>query len=152
MQNHERAREVQMSDDKRLQAVNEHMQRDAFAAHLGAKVEIPEPGRDRASLTITHDMTSFHGTVHGGVVLALGDMAFAAASNSRGQVAVAPDVSISFLKACRPGDHLVAEAREEHAGRRTALYAIKVRDGNTGELVAESQKLVYRKKEWFVPA
>jgi acyl-CoA thioesterase len=137
--------EVHMSDDKRLQAVNEYIQRDAFAAHPGATVETPEPGRGRASLTITDEMTNFHGT-------ALGDMAFAAARNSRGQVAVALNVSISFVKACRPGDHLVAEAREEHAGGPTALYAIKICDGNTGELVAESQNLVYRKKEWFVPA
>jgi acyl-CoA thioesterase len=112
----ERKREVQMSDDKRLQAVNEYIQRDPFAVHLGATVEIPEPGRSRASLTITPEVTNFHGMAHGGVVFALGDMAFAAASNSRGQVAVAINVSISFLRACKAGDNLVAEAREEHAG------------------------------------
>ena len=140
-----------MSDDKRFEAVNQYIQNDPFAVHLGATVEIPERGRSRASLTITHEMTNFHGMAHGGVVFALSDMAFAAASNSRGQVAVALNVSISFLRACRAGDHLVAEAREEHAGGRTALYAITVRDGKSGELVAESQNLVYRKKEWFVP-
>jgi acyl-CoA thioesterase len=85
------------------------------------------------------------------VIFSLGDIAFAAASNSRGQTAVALNVAINFLKATRPGDRLVAEAREQHAGGPVALYDITVRDERTGELVAKSEDLVYRKKEWFVP-
>jgi acyl-CoA thioesterase len=46
---------------------------------------------------------------------------------------------------------LVAEAVEQHAAGPTALYAINIRDARTGDLVASSQDLVYRKKEWFVP-
>jgi acyl-CoA thioesterase len=45
----------------------------------------------------------------------------------------------------------VAEAREISAGGRTALYDIKVFNADTGDLIASSQDLVYRKKEWFVP-
>jgi acyl-CoA thioesterase len=32
-----------------------------------------------------------------------------------------------------------------------ALYDITIKDERTGDLVAKSQDLVYRKKEWFVP-
>ena len=60
------------------------------------------------------------------------DMAFAAASNSHGLMAVALNVSISFLKATKAGDKLVAEAKEKHAGGRVALYDITVRDEQTG--------------------
>jgi acyl-CoA thioesterase len=140
-----------MNHGNRQQAINEYIQKDQYTALLGAKVEILEPGHSRVSLTITEKMTNFHLTTHGSVIFALSDIAFAAASNSHGQMTVALNVDISFLKATKPGDQLVAEAKEVHVGARTALYDITVRDEQTGELVAKSQDLVYRKNEWFVP-
>ena len=140
-----------MNNTDRWQRINEYIQKDPFAAHLGASVEILEPGHSRVCLTVTEEMTNFHGTTSGSVIFALSDIAFAAASNSHGQVAVALSVGISFLKATKPGDRLVAEAREEHAGGRTALYDISVRDEQSGELVAKSQDQVYRVNKWFVP-
>ena len=129
----------------------EHVQNDPFARQLGAQVIIVKPGHSRVTLTVTDDMLNFHGMTHGGVIFALGDIAFAAASNSHGQTAVALNVAISYLKASTSGDRLVAEAREQHTSGPTALYDITIRDERTGELVAKSQDLVYRKKEWFVP-
>ena len=140
-----------MGGRTREETINEYIQQDSFANHLGARVEIPEPGASRVSLTITDEMTNFHGTTHGAIVFALSDIAFAAASNSHGQVAVALNVSINFLKATKTGDRLVAEAREVHASGRTALYDIKVKDARTGELVAKTQNQVYRMNQWFVP-
>ena len=139
-----------MAED-REQKINAYIQKDPFARFLGAEVEILKPGHSRVGLTITQDMVNFHGATHGGVIFALGDMAFAAASNSRGQTAVALNVGINFLKATAAGDQLVAEAVEQAAAGPTALYDISIRDAQTGELVAKSQDLVYRKKEWFVP-
>jgi acyl-CoA thioesterase len=138
-----------MKNDRERQ-IQDYIQQDPFAQRLGARVEILGPGHSRVSLTVTEDMANFHGITHGGVIFALGDMAFAAASNSRGQTAVALNVAINFLKATRPGDRLVAEAREQHAAGPTALYEITIREEGSGELVARSQDLVYRKKEWFV--
>ena len=135
----------------RAKQIEAYIRQDPFAQRLGASVEILAPGHSRVTLAITEDMANFHGITHGGVVFALGDMAFAAASNSRGQTAVALNVTINFLKATRPGDRLVAEAREQHAAGPTALYDITIRDAITGDLVARSQDLVYRKKDWFVP-
>jgi acyl-CoA thioesterase len=134
----------------RKQKINEHIQRDPFAHFLGANVEILKPGHSRVTLTVTDDMVNFHGFTHGGVIFALGDMAFAAASNSHGQTAVALNVGINFLKATNSGDRLIAEAEEQTATGPIALYDITIRDDRTGELVAKSQDLVYRKKEWFV--
>ena len=131
-------------------AIVEHIRQDPFAARLGAVIEAIEPGYSRVSLTVTETMLNFHGITHGGLVFTLGDIAFAAASNSHGQTAVALNVSISFLRATGVGDHLVAEARELHLGARTALYEIVVTRRPDGELVARSQAMVYRKREWFV--
>jgi acyl-CoA thioesterase len=128
-----------------------HIQKDAFAGHLGARVEIPAPGHSRVFLTITDAMTNFHGTTHGGVIFSISDMAFAAACNSHGRVAVALNVSICFLKPSFPGDRLVAEAREIHKGRRTSVYDITVINEATRDLIAKSQDQAYRKKEWIVP-
>lgn len=140
-----------MKED-RTKKINDYIQRDPFAQSLGAKVEIVAPGHSRVTLTITEDMVNFHGDTHGGVIFSLGDMAFAAASNSRGQTAVALNVGITFMKATRPGDRLIAEAIEQADAGPMALYDIAIRDAQTGELVAKSQDLVYRKKEWFVQA
>jgi len=140
-----------MTSESRLDNIRAYIQKDAFADFLGADVEIPAPGHSRVSLTVTADMVNFHGMTHGGLIFTLGDMAFAAAGNSHGQTAVALNVNICFLKASKVGDRLVAEAREVNAGGRTALYEIKVYNEDTGDLIATSQDLVYRKKEWFVP-
>lgn len=137
--------------EERTTKIAQYIERDPFARLLGARVEIVKPGHARVTLTVTDDMVNFHGITHGGVIFSLGDMAFAAASNSRGQTAVALNVAINFLKATAPGDLLVAEACEQHAAGPTALYDITIRDERSGELVARSQDLVYRKKEWFVP-
>jgi acyl-CoA thioesterase len=140
-----------MDDKLRQQSINAHIQKDAFANHLGAKVEIVKPGHSRVSLAINDNMINFHGTTHGGIIFAISDMAFAAAGNSRGKLAVAMNVSICFLKPSYSGDHLVAEAKEEHNGKRTSLYNIKIYNEKTGELVAISQDQAYKMNQWFVP-
>jgi acyl-CoA thioesterase len=132
------------------QQIERYILKDPFARHLGARVEILAPGHSRATLTIGEEMVNFHGLAHGGVVFTLGDMAFAAAANSFGQTAVALNVAINFLKPSRAGDRLVAEACLCHEGGPTALYAVTIRDASTGELVAQSEDLAYRKKTWFV--
>ena len=139
-----------MNDKLRRQAINAHIQKDTFANHLGAEVEIIKPGHCRVSLTINDNMINFHGTTHGGIIFAISDMAFAAAGNSHGKMAVAMNVSICFLKPSYSGDHLVAEAKEEHNGKRTSLYNIKIYNKKTGELIAISQDQAYKMNQWFV--
>jgi acyl-CoA thioesterase len=131
-------------------AVAEYIGKDAYTNFLGATVEAVEAGYSRVSLTVTEAMMNFHGMTHGGIVFGLGDIAFAAASNSHGKIAVALDVSISFLRATKAGDHLVAEAREVNMGGATALYDIVVTETEGGQLVAKSQAMVYRKRDSFV--
>ncbi|MCP4673229.1 MAG: hotdog fold thioesterase [Desulfobacula sp.] len=140
-----------MNDAANKNAINDLIQTDAFARYLGAIVEIVKPGHSRVFLTITDNMTNFHGTTHGGVIFSISDMAFAAACNSHGKVAVAMNVSICFLKPSYPGDRLVAEAREDHNGRRTSLYSILIYNEKTRELIAKSQDQAYRKNDLLVP-
>ncbi len=136
-----------MDDKTSQQAINKHIQKDPFANYLGAEVEIIKPGHSRVSLTIDDNLMNFHGTAHGSVIFFLGDMAFGAACNSRGQVSVALNVSICFLKPAYKGDQLVAEAKEEHYGKKTALYSIKIFNEKTGKLIAKSQNQAYHMSE-----
>ena len=140
-----------MTEESRADLIHEHIRKDPFARRLGATVELIEPGHSRVSLTVTEEMANFHGTTHGGVLFALSDIAFGAAGNARGQTAVALNVSICYLRPSRPGDRLVAEARELHVGGRTGLYEITISEEGSGDVIARSQNLLYRKREWFVP-
>ena len=140
-----------MSDSICDPQILSHIQNDAFASHLGARVEVPAPGHSRVFLTVTDAMTNFHGTTHGGVIFSISDMAFAAACNSHGRVAVALNVNICFVRPSFPRDRLLAEAKQVHKGGRTALYDITVTNEDTGELIAKSQDQAFRKDERIVP-
>ncbi len=130
--------------------IADHIRKDAFANWLGATIEAIEPGYCRVALTITEAMLNFHDMTHGGLVFAIGDIAFAAASNSHGQTALALNVAISFLRPTGVGDQLVAEAKEVQLGGATALYDIVVTERISQKLIAKSQATVYRKRESFV--
>ena len=125
-------------------------QRDLFARFLGIRLEDLQPGRSRASMTLQPHMVNGHGVPHGAAIFALADLAFAAACNSHGRVALALSMDIHFLAAPAPDDTLVAEAQEVRLGHRTGLYRIQVRDSG-GTLIAELHGMAYRKDEWFLP-
>ncbi len=130
--------------------IADHIRKDAFANWLGATIEAIEPGYCRVALTITEAMLNFHDMTHGGLVFAIGDIAFAAASNSHGQTALALNVAINFLRPTGADDQLVAEAKEVQGGGTIALYDIVVSEQGSGQLVAKSQATVYRKRQSFV--
>ena len=83
--------------------------------------------------------------VHGGAIFTLADLAFAAASNSHGTVAVAINASIWFVTAAREGT-LYAEAKEVSRNPKLATYSIQVTD-DSGDIVAHFEGMVYRKKD-----
>lgn len=110
---------------------------------MGIELEELRPGYARLSMVVAEDMVNFHGTGHGGAVFALADAAHAAASNSHGNPAVALHVALHYVAPARAGQRLVAEAVEEDRGRRTALYHLTVRDGDSGRLVADGHGRVF---------
>ena len=85
------------------------------------------------------------GSVHGGAIFTLADYVFAVASNSHGTVAVAINVSISYLKAASKGS-LFAQADETAINPKLASYTVNVTN-EQGDLIAIFQGMVYRKKE-----
>lgn len=122
---------------------------DPFARWLGIELQELRPGYSRVAVTLTPRMLNFHGIPHGGAIFSLADAAFAAASNSHGQTAVALSMTIHYLAAAEPGTRLLAEAREQRKGNRTGFYQITVTTEG-GDPIAACQAVVHRKKDSFV--
>lgn len=129
-----------MEEFKKFLAAN-----DQFAKHVGIQLLEVAAGRAKASLEIGPHHLNAVDIAHGGAIFALADLVFAAASNSHGSVAVAINANISYLKAVS-GGILTAEAKEISRNQKLATYSIRVTDGG-GDLVADFQGMVYRKKE-----
>lgn len=123
--------------------LRERIENDPFCATLGIDLVALEPGYAEATLVVTEDLLNFHGHPHGGAINALADAAFAAASNSHGDDAVALETNISYLDTVGVGDALRATARETHLTRRTGEYEITI-EGPDGDRVATFRGRVYR--------
>jgi acyl-CoA thioesterase len=118
---------------------------DRFATRNGIELLEVEEGRAAARLTVSAEHLNAAGVVQGGAVFTLADFAFAAASNSRGNVALAIEAHVTFLRAVRAGV-LRAEAREESGSRRLSTCTVRVTD-ERGELVALFTGTAFRKDD-----
>ncbi|AEM59029.1 MULTISPECIES: hydroxyphenylacetyl-CoA thioesterase PaaI [Haloarcula] len=123
--------------------VRERIESDAYCETLGIDVVELDSGYAQTELTITEDLLNFHGTPHGGAVYSLADAAFAAASNSHGEAAVALETNISYLDAVETGETLSAVAEETHLADSTAEYEVTV-TAQDGERIATFRGRVYR--------
>ena len=121
------------------------LRKDQFAARNNIELIEVRPGFARALMTVQPHHLNGVGTVQGGAIFTLADFAFAAASNSHGTVALAVNVSISFLKAARDGQ-LQAEAREISCNPKLGSYTVEVKNSG-GELIAIFQGMAYRKPD-----
>ena len=113
---------------------------DHFGELLGVKVLEVKSGYAKLSLKITKNHLNFSGFVHGGVIFALADCAFAEASNFDRQ-AVAVQVSINYIRPGSEGDILVAEASRVSEGKTFSLFKVNVTKEE--KLVALFSGLVY---------
>lgn len=116
---------------------------DAYCETLGIELRELARGHAVTTLKITEDLLNFHGTPHGGAVYSLADAAFAAASNSHGDTALALETNMSYLDAVEPDTELTATAEETHLSRRTAEYEVVVTD-DAATRVATFRGRVYR--------
>ncbi len=108
---------------------------DAASQGLGMALEHVAPGQARMAMVVEARMLNGHGSCHGGFIFALADSAFAFACNTRGQQAVAQSCTITYLRPARPGERLVATARELALAGRSGLYDVQV--AGEGGVVAE---------------
>ena len=125
-----------MTDLERAKRCAEAMWRDDKASHaLGIEIEVTGVGTAHARMTIRDDMVNGLNVCHGGLVFALGDTAFAIACNAYDAQSFAASCHVDFLRPAILGDQLVATATEEHRGRRSGYYTVKIHN-QRDELVA----------------
>ncbi|RYF78257.1 MAG: hydroxyphenylacetyl-CoA thioesterase PaaI [Chitinophagaceae bacterium] len=117
------------------QVVNKMMHDDVFSQWLGIEILSIAEGHAKIRMTLREEMLNGFGVIHGGIAFSLADSAFAFACNNRNNLSVALDTNITFTKATKPGDVLIAEAKELHNGRSTGLYLVTVTNQH-GEQVA----------------
>ncbi len=108
---------------------------DQVAVQYQMRIEEVRPGYAKVSMPVMKKMLNAVSLIQGGATFSLADFAFAVASNSYGQVAVATSANIYYPAPAKEGDTLYAEAREISRTRRTGLYQVEVRRGD-GNLIA----------------
>lgn len=124
--------------------ITAYLKNDRFAEYTGMELLAAGDGKATVKLLVKPHHLNAYGSLHGGALFTLADFAFAAASNSRGTIAVGINATISYLKAVTDGE-LLAEAEEVSLGSKLSSYIVKVYQNN--EVVALFQGMVYLKKE-----
>ncbi|MDI3270194.1 MAG: PaaI family thioesterase [Bacillota bacterium] len=120
------------------------MAKDPFARWMDFHLTEVREGEARVRARVEPHHLNFAGVPHGGFLFSLADYAFACASNSHGEVALATSLSIQFLRAPAVGEELLGKAQELHVTRRAGFYAMEVL-GDEGRRVASLQGVVMRK-------
>ena len=121
-----------MTDKDQLakKVVEKMMEDDLFSQWMKIKIIEISEGYSKMKMELREEMINGFDVIHGGIIFSLADSAFAFACNNRNNLSMALDASISFNKAAKPGDMLIAEAKEIHNGKNTGLYIITITNQN----------------------
>ena len=92
----------------------------------GIRIEEARAGYARLSMVVRADMLNGHRIVHGGMVFALADTAFAYVCNGKNEKTVAAQASIVFLGSAGEGDTLIAEAEEAAISGRSGVTRVSI--------------------------
>ena len=127
-------------------AIRKKVENEPYAQKLGLELIELDCGSSLIRMKLSEDMENILGMSHGGAIFSLIDEAFEVASNSHGTVAVALNMSVTYVNPPGKRDTLYAKAREINRSNRVATYDISVKN-DKDVLIAVCQALVYRKKD-----
>src|SRR5258708_29600711 len=100
------------------------------------KIEEARAGYGRLSMVVRADMLNGHRIIHGGMVFALADTAFAYVCNGRNERTVAAQASIVFLDSAKEGEILIAEGKEVVIAGRSGVTRVSIKT-DEGRIIAE---------------
>jgi acyl-CoA thioesterase len=121
---------------------------DALISLFGMEIVDFGTGKASVQMTVTPKCLNAAEVGHGGTIFSLADVAFALASNSHGKLALAIDMSISYLRAVPSGERIIATCNEKHRGKRTGSYLIEIVDSK-GQLVSLLKATAFRTDDSF---
>ena len=102
--------------------------KDSFSQWLGIELLEIKEGYSKIKMLVRQEMLNGLDVVHGGIAFSLADSAFAFACNSRNNLSLALETSISFLKPVFVNDVLFAEAKEIRNGKSTGVYLVEIKN------------------------
>lgn len=137
--------ELPMIDTEKARRI---FDRDRYAALTGVEIIEAGSGFCKARMQIEDKHLNVANVVQGGAIFTLADLAFAVASNSHGQVALAVNVHISYLQAVSSGT-LYAVASEVGTPKKLGVYDVIVCD-DRNRVIAKFNGMVYRKDQTLV--
>lgn len=117
---------------------------DPFVASMGITCRKAGAGHATVGMTLGPQHINFNGNCHGGVIFTLADTAFGLASNSHGVQAAGIDAHITYQRAARQGDVLLASATEVSRSRRLAVYRVDVVRDSDSAAISSFTGTVYR--------
>jgi acyl-CoA thioesterase len=119
------------------------LKRDRFTEWLGLQIIEFGKGYCKLQYRITEDMMNGFNSIHGGILFAAADSAFAFACNSYGHLTVALDATVHFTKPAKTGELLQVEAMEVFLGNKIGIYDVRTTN-EKDELVALFKGTAYR--------
>ena len=122
-----------------VEFARDYQKRIPFVSHLKILTETLDPGTARLSLPVEQHLTNSLGTVHGGVIMSLLDVALCTAARtlhpeSVGVITI--NMSTSFIGA-GSGERLYADARVMKDGRSMSFVEAEAKNAD-GTLVAKA--------------
>ncbi len=131
-------------DQKVREAITNAVKRETFARALNMKLVDLDDGYSVVEMVYTpENMNNMYDRAHGGALFGLMDEAFEAASQTKGTIAVALNVNITYVSSPQPGALLRAEAKQVSETKKTASFDIKITD-QVDNMIATCQALVYQ--------
>lgn len=121
---------------------------DRFAATNGMQLTEVREGYAKVEMKVEACHLNAAGVCQGGAYFTLADLAFAAVTNSHGNVTLGIQNSITFLLSAHEGDTLIAEAEETFNHHRLPFCEIRITNQH-GELVCIVTGSAYRTKREF---
>jgi len=125
--------------------LKDYFQNDRFAVSNGIKLVDVGIGYCKAMLEIEERHLNAANVIQGGAVFTLADFAFGCAANTRGQLALAVNANISFLKG-KSGGTLFATATEVCDPNRIGAYDVLITDEDDA-VIARFNGIAYRKNQ-----
>lgn len=131
-------------DDKVREAITQAIKRETFARELNMKLVELEDGHSVVEMIYNPEkMNNMHELAHGGALFGLMDEAFEMACHTKGTIAVALNINVTFVSSPKPGAKLRAEANQVSETRKTASFDIKITD-QQGNIITTCQALAYQ--------
>ena len=131
-------------DEKVREAIKNAVKRETFAQALNMKLIELEDGHSVVEMIYTpENMNNMYDRAHGGALFGLIDEAFETAGQTKGTIAVALNVNVTYVTSPKPGSRLRAEANRVSETQKTESFDIKITDQD-GNIITTCQALAYQ--------